>query len=89
MVWESDGELTDQGYMAQMSIPLRSLRFPDNSEQTWRIQFARNIPRYGEESYWPPYSVDVEGRLNQTATLTGIRDVSPGNNSQIIPFLFA
>ena len=75
--------------MAQMSIPLRSLRFPDNSEQTWRIQFARNIPRYGEESYWPPYSVDVEGRLNQTATLTGIRDVSPGNNSQIIPFLFA
>lgn len=89
MVWESEGELTDQGYMARMAIPLRSLRFPDRSEQNWRIQFARNIPRYGEESYWPPYSVDVEGRLNQTATLTGIRDVSPGNNSQIIPFLFA
>ena len=88
MVWESEGELTDQGYMARMSIPLRSLRFPDNSEQEWRIQFARNIPRLGEESYWPPYSVNVEGRLNQTATLTGIRDVSPGNNSQIIPFLF-
>ena len=89
MVWDSDGELTDQGYMASMTIPLRSLRFPDRSEQTWRIQFARNIPRYGEESYWPPYSVDVEGRLNQTAMLTGIRDVSPGNNSQIIPFIFA
>lgn len=89
MVWESEGELTDQGYMARMSIPLRSLRFPDSSEQTWRIQFARNIPRLSEESYWPPYSVDVEGRLNQTAMLTGIRDVSPGNNSQIIPFIFA
>ena len=88
MVWESEGELTDQGYMARMAIPLRSLRFPDRSEQNWRIQFARNIPRYGEQSYWPPYSVNVEGRLNQTATLTGIRDVSPGNNSQIIPFLF-
>lgn len=89
MVWESEGELTDQGYMARMSIPLRSLRFPDSSEQTWRIQFARNIPRLSEESYWPPYSVNVEGRLNQTAMLTGIRDVSPGNNSQIIPFIFA
>lgn len=89
MVWESDGQLTDQGYMARMSIPLRSLRFPDSPEQTWRIQFARNIPRYGEQSYWPPYSVGVEGRLNQTAVLTGIRDVSPGNNAQIIPFLFA
>lgn len=89
MVWDSEGELTDQGYMARMSIPLRSLRFPDSSEQTWRIQFARNIPRLSEGSYWPPYSVDVEGRLNQTAMLTGIRDVSPGNNSQIIPFIFA
>ncbi len=88
MVWDSDGELTDQGYMARMSIPLRSLRFPDNSEQTWRIQFARNIPRLSEESYWPPYSINVEGRLNQTAVLTGIRDVSPGTNSQIIPFIF-
>ncbi len=89
MVWDSEGELTDQGYMARMSIPLRSLRFPDSSEQTWRIQFARNIPRLSEESFWPPYSVNVEGRLNQTAMLTGIRDVSPGNNSQIIPFIFA
>ena len=88
MVWDSEGQLTDQGYMARISIPLRSMRFPDNSEQTWRIQFGRNIPRFGEQYYWPPYSVDVEGRLNQTATLSGIRDVSPGNNSQVIPFLF-
>ena len=48
MVWESDGQLTDQGYMAKMAIPLRSLRFPDSSEQNWRIQFGRNIPRYGD-----------------------------------------
>ncbi len=89
MVWDSEGQLTDQGYMARMSIPLRSLRFPDSSEQNWRVQFGRNIPRFSEQSYWPDYSVAVEGRLNQTATLTGISDVSPGNNSQIIPFIFA
>ncbi len=89
MVWDSEGQLTDQGYMVRMAIPLRSLRFPDSSEQTWRVQFARNIPRLSEESFWPAYSIGVEGRLNQTAMLTGIRDVSPGNNSQIIPFIFA
>ncbi len=88
-VWDSEGRLTDQGYMVKMAIPLRSLRFPDSAEQTWRVQFARIIPRLGEQSFWPPYTIDIEGRLNQTALLSGIRDVSPGNNYQIIPFLFA
>tara|TARA_B100002003_G_scaffold251836_1_gene298005 strand:- start:4659 stop:6410 length:1752 start_codon:yes stop_codon:yes gene_type:complete len=75
--------------MVKMAIPLRSLRFPDSSEQLWRVQFGRDIPRLSERSYWPAYSIGIEGRLNQTAMLTGIRDVSPGNNSQIIPFIFA
>jgi hypothetical protein len=88
-VWDSEGELTDQGYMVKMAIPLRSLRFPDATEQLWRIQFGRQIPRLNEEAYWPAYSIAIEGRLNQTSMLTGIRDVSPGNNSQIIPFIFA
>jgi len=87
-VWDSQGQLTDKGYMVRMAIPLRSLRFPDSAEQLWRVQFARQIPRLSEESYWPTYSIAIEGRLNQTALLSGIRDVSPGNNSQIIPFVF-
>jgi len=88
-VWDSEGRLTDQGYMVKMAIPLRSLRFPDTSEQTWRVQFGRQIPRFSEESYWPAYSIAIEGRLNQAALLTGIEDVSPGSNNQIIPFVFA
>ncbi len=87
-VWDSEGQLTGQGYMVRMAIPLRSLRFPDSREQLWRVQFARIIPRLGEQSFWPRYTIDIEGRLNQTALLSGIRDVSPGNNYQIVPFLF-
>jgi hypothetical protein len=30
----------------------------------------------------------VDGRLNQAATLSGVRDVSPGRNIQLIPFAF-
>ena len=88
-VWDSEGRLTDDGYMVRIAIPLRSLRFPDTSEQTWRVQFARNVYRLSEWSYWPRFTIDIEGRLNQTAMLNGIREVSPGNNYQIIPFLFA
>ena len=88
-VWYSDGQLTDKGYMVSMAIPLRSLRFPDSDEQLWRVQFGRNIPRSSEFSFWPRYTIEIEGRLNQTALLQGIENVSPGNNSQFIPFLFA
>ena len=87
-VWESDGRVTDEGYMVLMSIPLRSLRFREADQQIWRVQFGRFIPRYSEFSFWPRYSLELEGRLNQTALLRGIENVSPGNNSQFIPFLF-
>ena len=88
-VWDSDGEVTENGYMASIAVPLRGLRFPADSEQLWRVQVGRQIPRLSEESFWPPYSISVDGRLNQTAMLTGIRNVSPGSNTQITPFVFA
>jgi len=87
-VWYTDARLTDSGYMTQMTIPLRTLRFPANAEQVWRVQFGRNIPRLSENSYWPAYSSIIEGRLNQAAVATGIRDVSPGRNVQLVPFVF-
>jgi hypothetical protein len=71
-----------------MTIPFRTMRFPETLDQRWRIQFERLIPRTSEESYWPAYSQTVDGRLNQAAVLNGVRDVSPGRNIQLIPFAF-
>lgn len=88
-VWDSEGEITDKGYMVSIAVPLRGLRFPANAEQLWRVQVGRQIPRLSEESFWPPYSISVDGRLNQTALLSGVRNVSPGSNTQITPFVFA
>jgi len=88
-VWDSDGEVNEQGYMVSIRVPLRGLRFPDTQDQVWRVQASRQIPRLSEESFWPPFSINVDGRLNQTALMTGIRNVSPGSNTQIVPFLFA
>ena len=87
-VWYTDAQRTDFGYVVLMTIPFRTMRFPEDSEQQWRIQFERLIPRLSEESYWPAYSQSIDGRLNQAATLTGVRDVSPGRNIQVIPFAF-
>ena len=88
-VWYSDARRADAGYMVKMTIPLRTLRFPDTEEQEWRVMFERRIPRSSEQAHWPRYESTIEGRLNQTAVMKGVRDVSPGRNIQFIPFAFA
>lgn len=88
-VWDSDGAVTDRGYVVRIAVPLAGLRFPGREEQLWRIQVGRQIPRLSEEVYWPQYSLQLEGRLNQTALLSGIRGVEPGSNMMFIPYVFS
>lgn len=88
-VWYTDARVTDSGYLVKMTVPLRTLRFPDTAEQSWRVMFERVIPRLSENSHWPRYSSTIRGRLNQAAIAGGIRDVSPGRNIQLVPFAFA
>ncbi len=87
-VWDTEGQRTDSGYIVRMAVPLKTLRFPETDEQVWRIMFERQLPRLSEQAHWPAYSNTIQGRLNQAAILTGIRDVSPGRNILVIPFAF-
>jgi hypothetical protein len=87
-VWYTEAQRTPGGYVVIMTIPFRTMRFPETLEQRWRVQLERLIPRSSEESYWPAYSQTVDGRLNQAAVMNGVRDVSPGRNIQLIPFAF-
>ena len=67
-VWNSAGKLTDRGFVVWMAIPFRSLRFSSSDPQTWGILLNRGIPRNNEDTFWPPYSSRIQGRLNQEGT---------------------
>lgn len=88
-VWDSEAKRTSQGYVVWMAIPFKSLRFSPDDEQSWGITLARNIPRLNEWDYWPHVSSRVSGRLNQAGTVTGLADISPGRNIQLIPYVSA
>jgi hypothetical protein len=85
-LWYSQGRLTDDGYVAWIAIPFRSLRFPAAQEQSWGIILYRQIIRENENSFWPQISQRYEGRLAQAATVTGLEGISPGRNLQFIPY---
>jgi len=85
-VWNSAGKITDRGYVVWIAIPFRSLRFTNADPQTWGIVLNRGIPRNNEDTFWPPYSSKIQGRLNQEGTATGLEKISPGRNLQFIPY---
>src|SRR5437867_2265267 len=85
-VWRSDARMTANGYLAMIAVPFKSLRFPPVDVQQWGVFFNRVITRKNEDSYWPPYSSDVAGLLNQEGEADGLMSVSPGRNLQVIPY---
>jgi hypothetical protein len=86
-IWRSEGRITERGYVVLMAIPFKSLRFPAAGAQTWGVIFVRDIPRNNESSFWPRISSRIEGRLNQAGLLEGLEHISPGSNTQFIPYV--
>ncbi len=88
-VWQSQGQLTEQGYVVWMAIPFDSLRFKRAPEQTWGLILWRVIPRLSEETNWPGVYLSLDGLLSQEGSLHGISGISPGRNFQLVPYSFA
>jgi len=87
-VWDSEGQVTREGWMALLAIPFRSLRFRSGGSD-WGVVFQRNFPRNSEQDNWPHISTNITGVLSQEATLKGIAGVTGSHNVQINPYVLA
>jgi hypothetical protein len=85
-VWDSEGRITQQGWMAMIVLPFRSVRFRE-ARQDWGVVFTRNFPRNSESDWWPRVSTNVTGVLSQEGTLHGIQGVTGSHNVQINPYV--
>jgi hypothetical protein len=87
-VWDSEGQVTREGWMALIEIPFRSLRFRPNGAD-WGVVFMHNFPRNSEQDFWPRVSTNITGILSQEGTLQGISGVTGSHNAQINPYVLA
>jgi hypothetical protein len=80
--WTVRSKITDQGWSAEFAIPFRTLRYPASTDQTWGVNFQRNIRRKNERAYWAPiprqfnlYRLSLAGSLSgvQTPALRNLR----------------
>ncbi len=73
--WDVRARISDVGWSAEFAIPFRTLRFPPGRDQTWGLNFQRNIRRRNERAYWAPiprqytlYRLSLAGALNGLET---------------------
>lgn len=91
VVWDAAVRIDEEGWCAEIAIPLNQLRFPDNDgEQVWGINFYRNIRQKNEEAYWVPSPRDFGyraiTRLSNAGRLVGLEGLRSGRNIQIKPY---
>jgi len=89
-VWEAAATRTSDGWTAEIAIPMVTLRSPDVDEQSWGVNFMRNIRRKNEQIYWAPVPKPFDlTRVSQAGTLTGMTGVTRGLDLRLKPFVVA
>ena len=88
-VYISEGKVTDFGWVLEVAIPWRTLRFPNKDELTMGLAIKRYINRKNESVIWPhiglEYSSDIY-QVSQYANLKGLKDIKRGKDIKIKPF---
>jgi len=87
--WNVEARITDTGWAAEFEIPFTTLRYGKGDEQTWGINFQRNIRNNNEIVFWAPLDRQRDiNRISEAGTLQGIRPPA-SRNLQITPYVLA
>lgn len=86
-VWKSAVSIDDEGWVVEMEIPFSAIRFPKKEEAVWGINFMRQIKDKAEESFWNFVDNSVEGFVNQSGQLTGLKNIKPPVRLFFNPFI--
>lgn len=87
-VWDSETSINNKGWIAEFRIPLSQLRFTSSTnEQTWGINFERQIARHDEFNYWARVPREEYGEVSWFGDLEGIRDLTKPLRLEILPYV--
>lgn len=86
-IWDSAVKITDDGWVAEMMIPYRELRFPDKEIQEWGVQFEREYRKMRQRFSWNFIDNSRGSFLQQMGILKGIKNINPPVRLNFFPFL--
>lgn len=84
--WEVRTRVGEQGWSAELAIPLRTLRYGAGGRQSWGLNFQRVIQRRNETVYWAPLGRQLNlYRVSEAGVLDGL-DLPAQRNLKVIPY---
>src|SRR6185369_15073661 len=93
-VWESRTGRFEGGWIVEMAIPFKSLRYRSGPDQVWGFQMRRSVRRKNEWTYLTPVPQILAGpqafnRISSGGTLVGLDLPAAGKNLEIKPYAIA
>ena len=89
-IWNAKVTRSPEGWVAEIAIPFKSLRYQPGREQTWGINLRRTIRGRNEYAYIAPirpeWGVGGFFRASAAATLVGLEVPTSGKNLEIKPY---
>ena len=86
-IWYTKTNIDEEGWTAEMKIPLSQLRFGKSEEQIWGLQMMRRLFREEERSIWQRIPQDSPGWVSEFGELRGLINLQPQKQIEIQPFL--
>jgi hypothetical protein len=77
-VFQSRGQVTATGYVVEVRIPFKSLKYQSADVQTWGLNIVRQIQHSGHEDSWTPARRAGLSFLAQSGALEGLTDLRRG-----------
>jgi hypothetical protein len=86
-VWESAVQIVEDGWIVEIEIPYYAIRFPKGDQQTWRVQFEREIRRTRTQLQWSLVPKEVETELNYWGLLQGLNNIKDPLRLSLSPYV--
>ena len=90
-MWDVAGGQFDGGWVVEMAIPFKSLRYNYGADQMWGLQLRRSIRHKNEWTYLnpvPPFMAGPQAlnRVSAAGTLVGLDTPPAGSNIELKPY---
>ncbi|MEQ8238252.1 MAG: DUF5916 domain-containing protein [Cyclobacteriaceae bacterium] len=88
-IWMAKTNVDDEGWTAEIKIPLSQLRFGKDTDQVWGIQSTRRYFRNEERSVWQRNPLNSPGWVSEFGELHGLDKLKPQRQMEIQPYIVA
>jgi hypothetical protein len=88
--WTAAATLTERGWVAEIAIPFKILRFSGAKDQRWGVNFERVIKRKNESAYWAGWDRSYAFyHVSQAGHLAGLSEIRQVERMRLRPYVVA